>query len=568
MPVLKLFALFFLAPFVYAQSEAPQTKPATELAAGMEYHEAYYQLEELNSGLPGRPDSIHLQTPQAALEHFITACRAENYDQAAHALNLNLLPPMQQTLQAAQLARKLFYVIEHKVWIDWSDLPDRPDGTVEIGANNDPLVGKPRRSLRLGMINLDGRDISIRLQRIKLPEQDPVWVFAAATVENIDALYARFGPGWLQRNLPDWATQTVLGRMALWEWLALLLFTGLSVGIAWASYYLLQRFLRAEVLPTDDLPLAKRIIENIPAPACVIIGLVSFALFNGLLLRPTGPVAKLIGPALTLLIIAALTWLGIRIIHQFSDYLNEQYADRLEHYEDDEARRALTYAAVARRVFIFVALLAGTGIALSQLNLLKTLGISLLASAGIISVIAGVAAHNVLGNIMAGIQIAITRPASIGDNIYFENQWGYVEEITYTYITIRTWDQRRIIVPLKYFLSHPFENWSMHDSHLIKPIYMYVDYRLDVQKLRDKFEQLLKDSEDWDEENPPTVQVTGLKEETMEVRALCSAKNPSVAWDLHCYLREELIKYIQAQEDGRYLPKRRLVLDKDLADDE
>ncbi|MEZ5594262.1 MAG: mechanosensitive ion channel [Gammaproteobacteria bacterium] len=265
---------------------------------------------------------------------------------------------------------------------------------------------------------------------------------------------------------------------------------------------------------------------------------------------------------MTLLIVAGFTWLGIRLIRQLSVYVDQRYADRLEHYDDDEARRALTYVAVARRVLIFIALLVGVGIALSQLNLLKTLGISLLASAGLISVVAGVAAHNVLENIMAGIQIAITRPASIGDSIYFEKQWGYVEEITYTYITVRTWDQRRVVVPLKYFLSHPFENWSMRDPHLIKPIYLYVDYSTDVQALREKFEQLLQNSEDWDEKAEPTVQVTACKEETMEVRVLCSAKNPSIAWDLHCRLREELIQYIQETERGRYLPKQRVLLEK------
>ena len=542
---LVLAILYLFHVVIYAQQQDSGT-----------YHEAYFLLDALNTGLPARAPSIHLQTPQAAVEHFLQACREEQFLQAAHALNLNLITEPLQALRAADLAQKFYHVLEQKLWIDWEDLPDRPDGQIEIGASNDPLVGVPRRSLKLGSIDLDGRDIAIRLQRVKLPDSDPIWVFSAATVENIDQLYEQYGPSTLQQHLPDWAKQKVLARIPLWQWLALLLFAGLSGLAAWLVYRLTRHVLRHV-----EQPLPARIGSEAPAPIAIIAGLAMFSLLNATLLTLTGPVIKLLNPLLTLLIVAAFTWLGIRLIRQLSIYFDERYADRLEHYEDDEARRALTYIAVARRVLIFIALLVGIGVALAQVNMLKTLGISLLASAGIVSVIAGVAAHNVLANIMAGIQIAITRPASIGDSIYFEQQWGFVEEITYTYITIRTWDQRRMIVPLKYFLSHPFENWSMRDAHLIKPIYIYLDYRTDVQAVRDKFEQLLRDSEEWDEQTPPTVQVTDLKEETMEVRALCSAKNPSLAWDLHCRLREALIRYVQELENGRYLPKRRILLD-------
>ena len=548
---LLLVVLYLIHAITYAQSTQQDSGP---------YHEAYFLLDELNKGLPERAPSIHLQTPQATVEHFMQACRQEQFLQAAQAFNLNLIAEPLQSMRAADLAQKFYYVLEQRLWIDWEDLPDRPDGMIEIGAVNDPLIGVPRRSLKLGTINLDDRDVAVRLQRVKLAEADPIWVFSAATVENIEALYDRYGPGYLQRHLPEWAKQKGLVDIPVWQWFALIIFALLSGLTGWLVYRLTRRTLRYA-----EQPLLARIGSETPKPFALIAGLAMFSLLNASLLTLTGPVIKVLHPILTLLIVAACTWLGIRLIRQISVYFDERYADRLEHYEDDEARRTMTYIAVARRVFIFVALLAGVGIALNQLNMLKTLGISLLASAGLVSVIAGVAAHNVLANIMAGIQIAITRPASIGDSIYFEQQWGFVEEITYTYITIRTWDQRRVIVPLKYFLSHPFENWSMRDAHLIKPIYLYLDYRTDVQALREKFEQLLKASEEWDEQNPPTVQVTSLKEETMEIRALCSAKDPSVAWDLHCRLREELIHYVQGLEHGRYLPQRRILLDEPAA---
>jgi hypothetical protein len=200
---------------------------------------------------------------------------------------------------------------------------------------------------------------------------------------------------------------------------------------------------------------------------------------------------------------------------------------------------------------------------LSQFSSLRQIGVSLLASAGVIGIIVGFAARNVLGNVIAGLQIAITQPVRIGDNVLFEGQWGYIEAITYTYLTIQTWDKRRVIVPLNYFTMHPVENWSKTSSHMIKPIYLYVDYTIDVEQIRQKFDELLRNAEKWDEETEPSVQVTGFTDETLEVRALCSAKEPTAAWNLHCQLREDLTAYVRDLEGGRYLPRRRLVWEND-----
>jgi small-conductance mechanosensitive channel len=161
---------------------------------------------------------------------------------------------------------------------------------------------------------------------------------------------------------------------------------------------------------------------------------------------------------------------------------------------------------------------------------------------------------------MAGIQIALTKPACIGDSICFEGQWGVVEDITYTYITIRTWDSRRVVVPLSYFIAHPFENWSMKSAQTITPIYLYVDYKIDVGAVRAKFEEFLRANEDWDRQVPPVLEVTGVKQDSMELRALCSAKDPPSAWRLHCRLREELIAFVRELEGGRYLPRHRVAV--------
>jgi small-conductance mechanosensitive channel len=302
-------------------------------------------------------------------------------------------------------------------------------------------------------------------------------------------------------------------------------------------------------------------ISNIiSGPLALVFGLLTFYISSQMLISLSGTFASLFDTIVVILIVIAVTWLGVRIVKFFSDYVGKQYTDNLGGDDQAEARKALTYISVARRVFVFLALLIGIGFALSQFRGFETFGMSLLASAGVISVIVGVAAQGVLGNIMAGVQVALTQPVRIGDNVYFEDQWGYIESITYTYITIQTWDQRRVIVPLKYFISHPVQNWSKESSHLIKPIYLYVDYQTDVDKIRQKFAVMLKSDEDWDETTDPTVQVTGSGDETIEVRALCSAKDPSTAWTLHCRMREQLVAYVRDLEAGRYLPRQRLMM--------
>ena len=228
--------------------------------------------------------------------------------------------------------------------------------------------------------------------------------------------------------------------------------------------------------------------------------------------------------------------------------------------ENSEARMMLTYISVARRIVTFVVIIVGASIILSQFRSLEKLGISLLASAGVATVILGIAAQSTLGNIIAGIQIAITRPARIGDTIIIEDDWGYVEDIRFTYMVVRTWDLRRLIVPLKFIISNTFENWSMTSAHQIRPIMLYADYRIDVEKVRKKFKELLEQEESWDKDHPPVVQVVDVTEKAIQIRALCSSKDATHTWDLHCVLREKLVKFISELEDGMHLSKSRVVI--------
>jgi len=185
-----------------------------------------------------------------------------------------------------------------------------------------------------------------------------------------------------------------------------------------------------------------------------------------------------------------------------------------------------------------------------------------MASAGIATVVVGIAAQSTLGNIIAGVQIALTKPVRIGDAVIIEGAYGFVEDIRFTFMVVRTWDLRRKVIPLKSVISESFDNLSMTDSQSILEIELHADYRIDVSKVRKKFTELVKNSEEWDGEKEPMVQVEAMNETVLKIRCLCSGKDYPTAWDLHCKVREDLMKYISQLEEGIYLSRNRIEIDR------
>ena len=530
--------------------------------AVQEYNEAYFVLKHLNRGLPPLDTIPNQQTPQATMEYFVLQARQGHFDKAARMLNLNLIPDKQQPKVAAGLAERLHHILENETGINWDNLPDRPDGLVTIPSINTgspKLVGKPLRSYLLGGLTLQDRDVDLRLQRVKVGDESPVWVFSPNTVENIDPLYRVYGPSQLARSLPGWASATVLG-MPLWKWLVFIVISLIAFGVA-----KLARALTYRATGWLHQYWVSEVASRVATPVAVLVGIGVFFMISYFSQTYIGPVSSYFSGTLWVAIVIAVTWLLMRIIRYFSEYAAQQHSERTANQDKEENRSYLTYLSVIQRVLIFVVFVVGMSVVLTQFRPLKVLGVSLLSSVGVISVIFGIAAQSTLGNIIAGIQIAITRPVRIGDAVLHENNWGWVEDITYTYLLIRTWDQRRVIVPLKYFITNPVENWSMKDPGITRSIYLYADYRIDVRKVRKKYEELYEQAEEWDDRMPPIVQVTAVKEETLEIRLLCSAQDSSVSWNLHCRLREEMMRYIVELEDGAHLTKRRVKLENQLA---
>ncbi len=228
---------------------------------------------------------------------------------------------------------------------------------------------------------------------------------------------------------------------------------------------------------------------------------------------------------------------------------------RLDAEDNLLARKHVTQVRVLRRVISTVVLLITAGAALMTIGAVREVGVSLFASAGVAGIVAGLAARPVLANLIAGVQLAMTQPIRIEDAVIVENEWGWIEEITSTFVVVRLWDLRRMIVPLAYFMEKPFQNWTREGSAIIGSVLLYLDYTAPIEAIRAKAEAIVAASRLWDRKVVNT-QVTDTRERVIEVRVLVSAANASAAFDLRCEVREKLIEFLHGEHPGS-LPRSR-----------
>jgi len=197
----------------------------------------------------------------------------------------------------------------------------------------------------------------------------------------------------------------------------------------------------------------------------------------------------------------------------------------------------------------------GLAVVLMTFPEVRAVGTSLLASAGLVGLVAGMAARPVLSNLIAGVQLALTQPIRLDDVLIVEGEWGWVEEITGTYVVLRLWDLRRLVVPLQWFIEHPFQNWTRTNADIIGSVFWWVDYRLPLAPLRAELERLCRAAPEWDGKLA-LLQVTEAGERAMQLRALVTARDSPKCWDLRCRVREGIIDFIQ-REYPQYLPRMR-----------
>jgi hypothetical protein len=252
-----------------------------------------------------------------------------------------------------------------------------------------------------------------------------------------------------------------------------------------------------------------------------------------------------------LLLIAALTWLVLALISGIARGVIAQYPVDVE--DNLQARRIQTQAKVLSRSAMVVVLLAGTAMALMTFPGARQLGASLLASAGVIGIVAGIAARPVFSNLIAGLQLALAQPIRLDDVLIVQGEWGRVEEITGTYVVMKIWDERRLIIPLQWFIENPFENWTRTSAQIHQAVYIFVDFATPLEPLRAELQRIVESAEEWDGRTAQ-LKVTDGTERAMKLRALVSSRAAGPAFDLGCKVREGLFAFM-AREYPQYLPQ-------------
>ncbi len=240
--------------------------------------------------------------------------------------------------------------------------------------------------------------------------------------------------------------------------------------------------------------------------------------------------------------VIAFAWTLIQCEDVVQDVIRQQFDVTKE--DNIRARTIHTQLNYIRKIFILIVVVLALGVILMNFDSVRQLGTTLLTSAGVAGIIIGMAAQNSIKNLLAGLQIAFTQPIRYDDVVIVEGEWGWIEDITLTYVVVRIWDLRRLVLPLNYFIEQPFQNWTKTNADILGTVFLYVDYTMPIEPLREELNRIVADHADWDKK-VAQVQVTNMTDRAMEVRALVSAKNSGCAWNLRCAVREQLITFIQ-----------------------
>lgn len=240
--------------------------------------------------------------------------------------------------------------------------------------------------------------------------------------------------------------------------------------------------------------------------------------------------------------VAGVTWTLLALLLAGEEAIAEYYS--IDTPDNLKARKVVTQVRILRRIVATGVVVLAVGILLMQYEPFQELGTGILASAGIVGIIAGIAAQQTLGNVVAGIQIALTQPIRVDDVVIVQGEFGWVEEITLTYVVVRVWDKRRIVLPITHFVQEPFQNWTRTSADLIGTVFLYVDYTVPVEALREELQRIVQASEHWDGD-VVGLQVTDASERTITLRAIASAKDAPTLWNLRCEIREKLVAYVR-----------------------
>ncbi len=335
----------------------------------------------------------------------------------------------------------------------------------------------------------------------------------------------------------------------VWQWLTLvsLLFGSAAIGFTfqWLVLKVGSRFANRTPTHWDN-----QLVQSVNGPLWLVLWALLIHAGSGVVELPeVGGFKNLLIRSLTII---GVVWFAHRLLKLVTTYVSARDEEPNGRY-----RSIRTQFEFTRRILEFAIWFLGAAIFLLQFDVVRNVGVSLLASAGVAGVILGVAAQKSFASLFAGIQLSITQPIRLGDVVVIEKEFGTVSEIRLTYVVVRTWDNRRLIVPIAYFLDKMFENWSLAESAMLSTVILKVDYLADVDQFREEIDRLLADDRVkalWDGKTR-SVHVTESDERTMTLRLLVGASDPDHAFDLRCLIREGLIRYLRKHPE--WLPRAR-----------
>lgn len=343
---------------------------------------------------------------------------------------------------------------------------------------------------------------------------------------------------------------------------ALALTWAYGIAIVAAAFWLLscvgrliERFLIVLASRSDNrwddvmLPLAGRAVRHLLPLLALILAAPALAVSPGL--------SEVFGNAMSLLLIGVVAFVLLQLVDAAAGIVLQQY--RIDVRDNLRARSVRTQVVVLKKVAVSIIGIFTLASMLMVFDSVRQFGASILASAGIAGIIVGLAAQRSIATLLAGFQIALTQPIRVDDVVIVENEWGRIEDITLTYVVVRIWDLRRLVVPITYFIEQPFQNWTRTSADILGTVFLSVDYNVPLDALRAELTRILEGSPLWDRK-VNVLQVTEAKERSVEVRVLVSAADASLAWDLRCEVRERLLTFLQRNYPGS-LPRIRATME-------
>ncbi len=468
--------------------------------------------------------------PAETVTSFLKAAHDGRFEGAAQWLSLDAVEPARRAEEGPRLARRFMFLLDQFLTFDAEKLtPTEGSTVVTVG---DLPMGRVR--------------VPVQVSK----QADGAWRFSTRTVRAIDTLYAENGsPVW--ELLPPWLMRRTVGPLGAWQWLGLLAMFGLGWLASRISSAVLQPLMK-RLTKLSDTDFDDKLVARIVKPVRLFLFLIAMAIGTRALAFPM-VAQSWVDDLVRAGLVASVVWALLVVGGLVAEVLEARAAAD----EDFRSARAVkTQVAVLRRVATAIILIVGGALVLLQFPAVRHIGMSLLASAGVAGVVLGLAAQRTLGNLLAGIQIGLTQPMRIGDTVIVEGEWGWIEEITLTYVVVKVWDLRRLVLPISYFLEKPFQNWSRTSTEILGTIEVWADYRVDVAAARAELLRIVEPERGklWNGKTAGLV-VTNATDRAILLRGLVSCDDSGKLWDLRCLVREKMIAWLQQQPEG--LPKLR-----------